>query len=71
MKWVDNILVATDGTLFTVLPSGTLEIRGEGWGRRRKHTGEDRVRVCRLGDEDLARSIAEEVASLVCGVVRR
>ena len=69
MTWVDNTLVAPDKSLFTVLEDGTLEIRGKGWERRKKGDppGADRPRICRLGDPQRARRIAEMVVGIVCG----
>lgn len=67
MTWVDNILLVNDGSMFTVLPDGTLELRGPGWeGRRRRGQppGADNPRICRLGSESAARRIAELVARI-------
>jgi len=64
--WVDNVLVAPDGSLFTVFPDGTLEIRGKGWERRRRGDPPmaDRPRVCKLDNEPRARRIAEMVVEM-------
>ena len=64
MPWLDNIFVARDGSLFTVLDDGTVEIRGPGWSRRRKRgdpPGADRPRICKLGSVARARRIVEMV----------
>jgi hypothetical protein len=61
--------VAPDGTFFTVYPDGTLEIRGKGWGPKRKKKEPpdgDRPHVCHLGSREKARGIAERVAHLSC-----
>lgn len=74
MTWVDNILLADDGSLFTVLPGGTLEIRGDGWTgprRRKQPPGADNPRVCLLGDEASARRIAELIAKMIAPEVNK
>ena len=66
MKWSGNTLVS-GRDLFTVHKDGTLEIRGPGWeGKKRKGDTDmtDRPRVCRLGNEQYARLIAEMVADM-------
>jgi hypothetical protein len=67
MEWLDNTLVVGDGSLFTV-NGVTLELRGEGWERRRRkgdNPGTDRARICRFESEKQARHIAELVATLI------
>ena len=64
MKWAGDTLVARDGSLFTVRGC-TLEIRGNGWDRRRRRgetENSDLARVCHLDSEAQARRIAEIVA---------
>ena len=61
--------VLSDGSLFTVNSDGNLELRGDGWERRRKKgdtENTDLVRVCKFGDDAMARQIAERVGEL-CG----
>lgn len=68
MKWIDNVLVFADGGLATVLPTGALELRGEGWERRKRkgdNPGTDRARVCRFESERQARDIASRIASII------
>lgn len=65
-SWYDNILV-NGKDLYTVLPDGTLEIRGPGWDRRRRRGDTpmtDRSRVCRCGSPEKAKRIAELVVQL-------
>ena len=47
MKWIGNTLILSDRSLLTV-KDGNLELRGEGWDRRKKGDTEntDLVRVC-------------------------
>ena len=68
MPWLENNFVAPDGSIFTVLSDGTVEIRGPGWdGRRRKGQppGADNPRVCHLGSEATARRIVQMVADML------
>ncbi len=72
VTWIDNVLATDRGDLFTVLPDGTLEIRGKCWDRRRRK-GEspdsDRPRVCRFENEMQARKVAELVAEITTNPV--
>ena len=65
-KWIDNVFVTFRKDFFTVLPDGTLEIRGKGWVKWKKgdNLGTDKVRICKLKDEQQARGVAEMVAEL-------
>lgn len=65
-KWLDNVFVSFRRDMFTVLPDGKLEIRGNGWTKWKKgdHRGTDRVRVCRLANEQQARRIVELIAKM-------
>jgi hypothetical protein len=66
-EWIGNTLVLSDGSLFTV-NDGNLELRGKGWERRRKKgdtENTDLARICRFGDDSMAREIAEMVAGMV------
>lgn len=67
MKWVGNTLVLSDGSLFTV-NEGNLELRGQGWERRRKKgdtENTDLARICRFEDDGMARKIAEMLGGMV------
>jgi hypothetical protein len=66
MKWCGDTLILSDHSLLTVR-DGNLELRGAGWGRRKKGDTEntDLVRVCKFGDNAMARQIAERVGKLV------
>jgi hypothetical protein len=66
MKWCGNTLILSDHSLLTVR-DGNLELRGEGWVRRKKGDTEntDLVRVCKFGDNTMARRIAKMVGKLV------
>jgi hypothetical protein len=67
VRWAEETLVLNDGSLFTVR-DGNLELRGRGWERRRRKGdtgGTDRARICRFGDDGMARKIAEMVAEMV------
>jgi len=66
MTWIDNTLVSPARSLFTVFPDGRLEIRGDGWDRRRRGDPPlaDRPRVCRLDNEAQARRVAEMVVEM-------
>ncbi len=67
-QWIDNVLVAPNGDLYTVLPNGTLEIRGKGWGRsNKKNPGRDVVRVCPIGNVNSARQVAEYIVRFLNG----
>ena len=65
-KWLDNSLISGK-SIFTVLPDGTLEIRGPGW-EHRKRKGDtintDRPRICHLGSEEAAKRMAEILANM-------
>ena len=65
-KWMDNVFVSFKKDIFTVLPDGTLEIRGKSWTKWKKgdHPGTDRVRRCRLANEQQARNVVEIIAKL-------
>jgi hypothetical protein len=65
MEWAGNTLVAEDRSLFTVLDDGTLEIRGDGWDRKRKkkeHPDTDRPRVLKFKNKKIAVQMAEAIA---------
>ena len=69
-KWVGNVLVAPDKSLFTVFDDGTLEIRGIGWDRRRKkreHSETDRPRICKLDSKEQAMAVAELIVEQLYG----
>lgn len=62
MEWIDDCAVVPDPdvagyTLFTVLPDGTLEIRGPEWKKRRTYP--------RLQSEEQARRVAERLSQLI------
>ena len=64
-QWVDNCLVS-GRDIFTVLPDGTLEIRGPGWeGRKRKGDtpNTDRPRLCKFSSVEEAKRMADIIAN--------
>ena len=61
-SWCDNVLVASDGTLFTCY-SKTLEIRGRGWDKRRtKRDPFPDGRICKTESLEQSRQLAILIA---------